>query len=367
MKMKKAISFLVVLCLIVVFCCQFAFADTYYSDVVTLLPDFKGQTEGILDGDDYPENTHITEADLTRPYEPWMAAAVGDYFTEEYYHNYCVYWQCVYAGIIKKGDDLDLSQIIKKSDGTNTPATPVKELVGMASSYIEVPENYAGRTEGVISAADVLWDDALSLDGAYGLWMKMEYGSDFTEAALHEYQLYWKTVEAGYVEAGKDLDISVILNTELYSDGSTVVVNNTLLDARYKAMRMPSLIVCAVILVLIFAGTTIVLFHGSNKRYKAYLASGGAAAKEAKAEEPAGPVLNRKQVVTLNLFGNEVLATVLKDEADTVFSFSYTLGDKEVTASGEIKDGQYVVTDDPAGVGKMVIKDIVSMLTDEWA
>ena len=89
--------------------------------------------------------------------------------------------------------------------------------------------------------------------------------------------------------------------------------------------------------------------------------------KEAKAEEPAGPVLNRKQVVTLNLFGNEVLATVLKDEADTVFSFSYTLGDKEVTASGEIKDGQYVVTDDPAGVGKMVIKDIVSMLTDEWA
>lgn len=364
MKMKKVLSLLVAICLIVAFCCQFAFAETYYSDVIDLRPDYKGQTEGVLKGADYPRNTHIPDSDLDADYQPWMQAAVGDHFTEEYFHQYQVYFKCVLAGIIKEGDDLDLSLVIKKGDAGSAPSAPVKELVGMTSSLVPVPENYAGRVTGIVSAADVAWDDALGLYDPYEMWMKMEYGSDFTEGALHEYQLYWLAVEAGYVEVGEDMDLSLILDTEVYSDGSTVLVSSALLDARYQAMRLPSAIICGVLLVVIFAATVVWLFLDSNKRYKAYLARGGAA--EEKKEEPAGPVLNRKQVVTLNLFGNEVLATVLKDEADTAFSFSYTLGENKVNASGEIKDGQYIVTEDPAGVGKMVIRDIVSKLTDEW-
>ena len=326
-------------------------------------PDHQGQYEGILKASDYQENTHITEDNLDDDYQPWMQAAVGDYFTEAYYHNYCVYWQCVYAGIINKGEDLDLSLVIKKSDGSSAPVAPVKELVGMTSSLVPVPENYSGRTEGIVSAADVAWDDSLSLDGGYELWMKMEYGSDFTEGSLHEYQLYWLAVEAGYVEAGEDMDLSLILDTEVYSDGSTVLVSSALLDAKYQAMRLPSIIVCAVLIVVILAAAIIWLFHDSNKRYKAYLARGGVA-EEAK-EKAAEPVM-KKQVVVIDLFGNQVPATVLRDETATVFSFSYTLGDNHVKASGEIQDGKYVVTEDPAGVGKMVVNSIVAKLTDEW-
>lgn len=363
MKMKKAISLILVLCLALALCCSTAFA-AYYSDVINLRPDYKGVTEGVLKGTDYLRNTHIPDSDLDSDYQPWMQAAVGDHFTEEYFHQYQVYYKCVLAGVINEGDDLDLSLVIKSGESSNVPAAPVKELVGMTSSLIAVPENYAGRTEGIVSAADVEWNDDLGLDDPYEIWMKMEYGSDFTEGALHEYQLYWKTVEAGYVEAGEDMDLSLILDTEVYSDGSTVLVSDALLDAKYQAMRVPSIIICAVLMVVILAATIVWLFLDSNKRYKAYLARGGAAAEPK--EEVSGPVLNRKQVVELNLFGNVVFAVVLRDEDATAFSFAYELNGRKINAFGEIRDGQYVVTEDPAGVGKMVVKDIVSKLTDEW-
>lgn len=362
-KFKKALSLLAAVCLLAVLCCQIALADSYYSDVITLRPDYKGQTEGILKGSDYLRNTHIPDSELDADYLPWMQAAVGDFFTEEYFHQYQVYYKCVLAGLIQEGDDLDLALVIKKG-GSSAPTAPAKELVSMTSSLVPVPEHYAGRTTGIVSYGDVQWNDALDLHTPYEIWMKMEYGADFTEGALHEYQLYWLAVEEGYVTAGEDMDLSLILDTEVYSDGSTVLVSTALLEARYQAMRLPSIIICAILLILILAGTIVWLFCDSNKHYKAYLARGGAVGQ--KAEAPAGPVLNRRQVVMLNLFGNEVSATVRKDEADTVFSFSYVLGDQQVNASGEIRDGRYVVTEDPAGVGKMVIKDIVSKLNDAW-
>lgn len=365
MKMKKTVSLLAAFCLSTVLFCQAAFAAGYYSTVIDLRSDYKGVTEGILLGKDYLRNTHISDADLDADYLPWMKAAVGDYFTEEYFHQYQVYYKCVNAGFIKEGDDLDLSLVIHEGEASgDTPAVPAKELVGMTSSLVDVPENYAGRTEGIISGAAVTWKDGIGMDDPYEIWMKMEYGSDFTEGSLHEYQLYWKAVEAGCAEAGADLELSLILDTEVYSDGTTVLVSDALLDAKYQAMRLPSIIICAVLMIVILAATILWLIYDSNKRYKAYLARGEAVAE--KAEEQTQPVLEQKQEVGLNLFGNEVLVTVLRDKAAGVFRFSYELDGRKINASGNILDGRYVVTEDPSGVGKMVIKDIVSKLTDEW-
>lgn len=360
--MKKSIVTLLMLILCATLLCSGALA--YTSDVIDLRSDYKGATEGILKGSDYPENSHIV--DLDEDYLPWMQAAVGDFFTEEYLHQYQVYWKCVAVGFIKPGDDLDLSLVIKEGDSTDAPAEPIVELVGMTSEYLGLPTDYAGRYEGIISGTEYPRNDSIGLEDPYETWMRLEFGSDFDESALREYQLYWKAVEAGVIQPGEDLDLSVVMDTEVYSNGSTLSVGSPLLAAKYHAMRLPTAIICGVLIVVIIAISVVVMFWQSNRRYQKYLARGGAT-EDAEGNDPQKDddpfVLT--QNITLDIFGNKVPVTVQRDEAGTIFRFAYVLDGRTIDAVGEIRDGDYVVTHDPSGVGKMVIKDIKALLADD--
>lgn len=370
MKRRTLIPLLAAVCLLL--CMSQALAVS--STVIDLRDDYKGMTQGVLLGKDYLENTHIKNPeDLDADYMPWMQMAVGDYFTEEYFHQYQVYWKCVNAGVISAGDDLDLSLVISLEEAPAGSAKPEKSVVGMESSVISLPQGYAGRTSGVIKTGETARREGLDLNTAYEAWMRMEYGSDFDEAALHEYQVYWKAVDAGLVIEGEDLDLTAVLDTVVYSDGTSKLTPEAQAmrdqrayaeqEARFQAMRLPTGIVCGILLIVILALSVFLLLRGSNRRHKEFLARGSVADAPKVPEEERFPL---RQTVMLNLFGNQVPVELCADRDRTRFMFRYTLDGKEIHAAGEICDGKYVVTDDPSGVGGMVIRDIVSKLTDQW-
>lgn len=85
------------------------------------------------------------------------------------------------------------------------------------------------------------------------------------------------------------------------------------------------------------------------------------------APDKSGDDANKKyQTVTANLFGDDIDVNMIVNQNETGFTMEYiALGDL-ITAYGEIKDGEYIITEDPTGFASMMIENVVPLLTDEW-
>lgn len=270
-KIKEKLIVIISVCLLSLAFVFPVFAD-YSSDVIDLRPDYKGATEGILLGKDYLNNPHIT--DLDEDYQAWMQLATGDYFTEEYLHQYQVYWKCVEAGFIEAGDDLDLSKVIKEDDGSGQKEEAPVTVDHFESSMIEIPEEYTGLTEGVLSGSEYAIIDGIDENSEYQNWMKMEYGSHFTKDFLDQYKVYRAAVNSGIINAGEDLDLGKVFDTTVYSDGTREIseaaqaLKDEMEIARFQAMKTPTLIICIVLVIVISIVSVIWMRNGTQKKYK---------------------------------------------------------------------------------------------------
>lgn len=72
------------------------------------------------------------------------------------------------------------------------------------------------------------------------------------------------------------------------------------------------------------------------------------------------------QIVTVELFGDEINVTISTDAAETIFGMEYSAMGNQITASGTIADGAYTVTDDPSGFAGQMIGSVTPLLTSEW-
>lgn len=133
------------------------------------------------------------------------------------------------------------------------------------------------------------------------------------------------------------------------------------LVARIEASRVPTLIVTIIILVLILVITTLVVFF----KYKRNWPPKGTVVEAAAVTEKVS-LYTKHQVVQVTLYGDTVPVTISADDAETRFAINYTVMGTDLSAEGEIENGEYTLGRDCSPMVKNMLGNARPLMTDAW-
>lgn len=150
-------------------------------------------------------------------------------------------------------------------------------------------------------------------------------------------------------------------NTEQYQ----IYLENSIDPAeveRIENSRIPTLIVTVILLVAILVVTTLTVYFKYKKRWPSKETVVEAAAPVAEQK----PGYDKHQVVEATLYGDTIPVTIAADEAESRFSIRYVVMGNELSAEGEIQDGNYVLGRESSPMVKNMLGLATPLLTENW-
>lgn len=133
------------------------------------------------------------------------------------------------------------------------------------------------------------------------------------------------------------------------------------LVARIEASRIPTLIVTLVLLVAILVITALVVFFKYKKRWPPK-----GTVVEVQAAVQKVSLYTKHQVVMVTLFGDTVPVTISANDAESNFAINYTVMGTDLSAEGEIENGEYILGRDASPMVKNMLGNARPLMTDEW-
>lgn len=256
----------------------------------------------------------------------------------------------VVSGEVKPMDHIILEPVAEVAAGTYTAnndyAEATLDLAGSGSFTYAFQNLVFGNIVNLVASGSVV-------DGEFAVEQVLNPTMNNYDATST-----FNLTELGYQI--KSIYLGIDWSTDAYAAFNASNVDPEL-AARIENSRIPTLIVAIVLLVAILVITTLVVFF----KYKKHWPPKGTVV-EAQAADGKVSRYTKHQVVQVALYGDTIPVTISADDAESCFAISYTVMGNDLSAEGEITDGEYVLGRDASPMVKNMLSNAKPLMTNAW-